>query len=151
MTMQPDYISSVGHWPNQPKRIQHLTHNCPSIQSHTKEASQIWFLITKETLQWYTIDSEKPPRDQATLWDKPLPTMALHPQPIIHLPQTTNLPTLCALLTEPPDNFQPIFLKHVLLNQKISLTPTLKHRQQYCLECADFKMPPLHPTASKTV
>ena len=47
-----------------------------SIQSHTKEKESDSTLITTETPEWYIIDNEEPPRNQATLPDKTLPTMA---------------------------------------------------------------------------
>ena len=65
---------------------------------------------TKEITEWHIINSEKPPRNQATLPNKSLPTMAEDPQPApaIHLSLTPNIPTLHVLI-EPLDSFQSTF------------------------------------------
>ena len=86
--------------------VQHLALYFPSIQSHKKKVRLN--LTTKKTPEWCIIDSEEPPRNQLTLPKESLPTMAEHPQPeptAIHLHPTPKLPTLYAVLIEPPKNF----------------------------------------------
>ena len=74
------------------------------------------------------------------------------PQSAIHLSLTLNLTTLCALLNDPPRQL-PVNLSEALdAELEISPAPTLKtllmappRKSLY----ADFKMPPVDPTASR--
>ena len=75
--------------------------------------------------------SKDPPRNQTTLPDEPLPTIAKgpHPQPPIHLPPTPNLPTLCTLFTEAsPNNLWLSFQKQPLLNQNQPIRQNATHK-----------------------
>ena len=80
---------------------------CPTIVHPHKAIPEKRFrfdLTSEVTPEWWCItDSKEPPRNQAALPDKPLPTVTEEPQPepAAHLPLMPNLPTLYAFLTKP--------------------------------------------------
>ena len=83
-------------------------------------------LATRETPEWLIIDSEELPRNQASVLDETLPTMAKEPQPqlAIHLLLAPNLLTLCSLLTELLTQVQVNLPEVPPSEPEIPLTPT---------------------------
>ena len=100
------------------------------------------------------IDIDEPPWNQTTLPNELLPTMAEEPQPqcAIYPPPTQNLPTLYALLAETP-RWLPVIIPETPPNEpEVWLTPTLKRLLTAPPKKhlhADFKMPPVGPTATQ--